>query len=651
MAGAGISSKGNDYLIEIDSLRAIAVLSVTLYHFGVPFLPGGFIGVDVFFVISGFLISRLIFTAIEAKNFSFADFYIRRAKRILPAMVVVSVATLIAAKIVYNGPEFYDLRESAFFALTFLANLHFNAGSDYFASGSETQPFLHFWSLAVEEQFYILWPALLVAFSGLLRNRSRFVLAAVILIGVCSFAYGQILLQTDARAAFFLIWGRIWEFVLGAALVFVPSISSQALTAAMRTVGVTLILGSAALLNSSLPFPGLLATLPCLGAALVIWPARGISNFASRALSWPLLRFVGLISYSAYLWHWPVFVLANHVFAGNNGFGFVGIVGLLLITFALSVVTWWAVEKPARAFNFSGRTRAAALLGSFLLLACGAFVWIITTPSREWTSEKYIVREQIRRAAEGPAVDVGFFGDSSCLTGIHSPTVEILIGAKTASYCMFGTVGAFGDAAAINLLKARNALPGRLVIVIHPLQLGRQGLPQRWKDVVSLCATDSLCGSLIPPENVAFGRLKGAFTAKYSTAKELVTELASSGSLVDPSRKAFSKEPIPQEMPDKFLALEKPLVKALEGIDRSRIYLIVPPVPVGQSAGGFQNVKKMLAEMLGISEKHVLDTQSEYPELYFATRSHLTEEGRAIFSKDVASSLLSATTVEDGRVD
>lgn len=634
--GLGSSST---YFDEIDGLRAIAVLSVILYHFEVPFLTGGFIGVDVFFVISGFLISRIILESISAGRFSFIDFYTRRAKRILPAMFVVVGATLITGYCVYPPQDFVEFRESAFFAATFLANLYYNAGSDYFAADTEAQPFLHFWSLAVEEQFYILWPALLVAISFVCRRRPAVLLSLIAVIGLISFIYGQLQMQTDPRGAFYLIFGRTWEFSLGAALVLAPTIATREMSALMRAAGVILIAISVLTFTSAYPYPGFWAIIPCLGAALIIWPAHEATSFVSRGLKWSPLRFVGLISYSAYLWHWPLYVITKFYFA-ESSLGVLTALLLLAITMVLAAATWHFIENPVREWRPQGIFKPAIVLGSFLLFAGGATTWMASSIPREWTSETYIVREQLKRAVQGEQTDVAFFGDSSCLTGIHPPTISEITGDRIASYCMFGSVGAVGDAAAISLLRERGKLPDKIILVIHPLQLSRAAIPKRWKDLVRACSSDRLCGYSIAPESIDFGRLKGAFTARYPTARELVREIAASGSLVDPSQKAFTKAVIDQNMPDSFQELQQPLLRALDGIDRSKVYLLIPPVPLGQSEGGFIRAKKAIARLLKIDASHVLNTPSEYPDSYFATRSHLTEKARTEFSKAIAEILM-----------
>ena len=315
---------------DIQGLRAVAVLLVALSHAGVGFLAGGYIGVDVFFVLSGFLITGLLLSEARRRRFvSLADFYLRRMRRILPAAMLTLLVTDYAAVHLLNFIRAKQYLVDSIPSALFAANIHFAAqGTDYFAQGQPPSPFQHFWSLAVEEQFYVVWPALFALVLGLsLRRyaprpahvRQRTVRRALILvaaIALASLAWSISYTHTNAAAAYFSTFTRAWELALGAALA-IGATRLAAIPDSWRTVmgwlGLALIAIAAVSFSASTAFPGYAALVPTVGAALVIGAGIGRSPRASakRVLSVAPMRYIGDRSYTFYLWHWPVLVIAR----------------------------------------------------------------------------------------------------------------------------------------------------------------------------------------------------------------------------------------------------------------------------------------------------------------------------------------------------
>ncbi|MBI1196552.1 MAG: acyltransferase family protein [Phenylobacterium sp.] len=295
------------YRPDIDGLRAVAVMLVVLDHASAPFMSGGYVGVDVFFVISGFLITSLIAAQRQAGRFRFADFYWRRAKRLLPALYAMILATLAVGWRLLIPSDYSLLSESALWAAGFASNVFFwlKTGG-YFSADATAFPLLHVWSLSVEEQFYFLWPAALAVLLGLRSGRLRIGLVA--LLALASLAYAQYEVSLRSTAAYFLIPSRACEFLAGAllAMAWRPRRASAATANAASVLGLALILGSAVLLDARSPFPGLAALPACLGAALIIAAPLFGPSLVTALLSTRAFVFVGLCSYSIYLWHWPI---------------------------------------------------------------------------------------------------------------------------------------------------------------------------------------------------------------------------------------------------------------------------------------------------------------------------------------------------------
>ena len=333
------------YRPDIDGLRAVAVLSVMLYHFGATWLPGGFTGVDIFFVISGFVITLKLRREIEAGEFSIIGFYDGRVRRILPAALAVILTSIVAGYFLLWPGDYESLGASAAYSAAGLANLFFFWNTGYFDQESGLQPLLHFWSLGVEEQFYVAWPVVLWVTLSVTRSRPKVVLALLTAATALAFVYAERRVGYDPKAAFYLPQFRAWELSLGALLVFVPTITNRALSILAAMAGVALIVFSFLAIHETGHFPGVNAAYACIGASLLIWPQA--SNPVAATLSLRPVIFVGKISYSLYLWHWPVWVFYRHY---NNGVpaSLPEAILLAALTFTLATLSWLYVEKPFR---------------------------------------------------------------------------------------------------------------------------------------------------------------------------------------------------------------------------------------------------------------------------------------------------------------
>lgn len=336
----------HNYRADIDGLRAIAVLSVVLYHFGVPGIVGGFIGVDIFLVISGFLITKIIAHEVEAGSFSFANFYDRRIRRIFPALFVVLFFTLAASWFILLPSDLHRLGINAIATLLFASNVVFWRQSGYFDVQSDYNPLLHTWSLAVEEQFYVLFPIALILIYRFAKNHR---IAVLLSLTALSFALCVLVQQRLPGAAFYLSPFRAWELLVGALLAIgnFSQPKARMLNETLALVALGALLGCFALIEENANFPGWIAMVPVLATVILIYTGNGKATLVSALLGSRPFVFVGLISYSLYLWHWPVFVYASYT-NGYAEFSAAAIVGLVLFSVLLAYLTYRWVETPFR---------------------------------------------------------------------------------------------------------------------------------------------------------------------------------------------------------------------------------------------------------------------------------------------------------------
>ncbi|NOU49144.1 acyltransferase [Pseudoalteromonas sp. JBTF-M23] len=351
------------YRSDIDGLRAIAVLIVLLFHLDIPFITGGFIGVDVFFTISGFLISSIIIKANANNHFSYIDFYIRRATRLLPAYLTVLVTTIIAGIIILTPYALSDLLRSAIASALFFSNIFFMLNeSGYFSSTTHEAPLLHTWSLSVEEQFYLFMPLCIVLWMKLSKHKLRALILIFSLIAAYLVSY--FLTQYSAKLAYYFIASRAGEFLIGTAvavcLYHYPEHFNLNKFASncIFVISLALILVSAMNIDSKDKFPGLLTLLPCFGVAGIIIAGKNLSCWSYSVLGNKYLVFIGLISYSLYLWHWPIISYLKVL-----GIEFTAVVQLCVATLSmlLAYLTWRYVENPTR-HSKTIKTKKVALL-------------------------------------------------------------------------------------------------------------------------------------------------------------------------------------------------------------------------------------------------------------------------------------------------
>ncbi len=347
---------------DIQGLRAVAVVLVLLSHFGVSLFGGGFVGVDVFFVISGYLITAMLWhELLRNGRIRLAGFYARRLRRLMPALVVMIAATLAAALLLLSSFEIREQTGSLPYALTWSSNLYFAfTHTDYFAWLRHRDLYLHTWSLGVEEQFYLLWPLVLWALFRASKRESRRRLVLLLLLGL-SLAGCVLVTATASRWAFYLPLFRIWQFALGA-LAFhlgrAPAGTGRAAPGLLGLAGLALILGSALFLDRGMAYPGGWALLPSVGAALVI-VAGGAAPLP--LLSTPAAVWIGDRSYSLYLWHWPVLVLGM---AWGLHETRLGLPGLALLVLVLAMASYRLIELPFWKGRFSRRGSAEAVIAA-----------------------------------------------------------------------------------------------------------------------------------------------------------------------------------------------------------------------------------------------------------------------------------------------
>jgi len=295
------------YRPEIDGIRAIAIISVVLFHGWGSIFPGGYVGVDIFFVISGYLITSIIFREMKEGSFTYLRFYARRARRILPALLAVIVATTAAAFLLFLPDDLIEYGRIVIYTLLFGSNFRLAAEPGYFHHSMQENPLLHMWSLSVEEQFYLLWPTLLALMLSLLPERRH--KQTVLGLSILSLLAAEALVHIWPRSAFFHLPTRGWELLAGALLAmnFIPRTVSKASAESLSAIGLVLMIAPIFLYDKETPFPGLAALAPVLGCALAIYSTENERTRVATLLSWKPIVFVGLISYSLYLWHWPIF--------------------------------------------------------------------------------------------------------------------------------------------------------------------------------------------------------------------------------------------------------------------------------------------------------------------------------------------------------
>ena len=364
------------YRPEIDGLRAIGVISVLIYHANINFfgfnLNGGFLGVDIFFVVSGYLITFGLFKELTlTNNISFKNFYLRRIRRIIPAIIFISIISTVFAYFFLIPSDIVNFSKSILFSLTFFSNIFFlQTGLDYSASDSLEIPFLHTWSLGVEEQFYFLFPIILFF---LFKNFKSSLLGFIIALIILSLVLGTFQSAMKPMSSFFLLQYRLWEILIGSFLAIIE-IKYKKFEREKKlnyfnifiTLGFLLILGSIIVFDKNTLHPSILTFLPVVGTALIIWFANK-NSILIKALTNRILVKIGLISYSLYLVHYPIFAFTR--ITGFASGDYIKKIAVLISVFIISFISYYFVERPARSKKLKTKNFLSILLVSITILS------------------------------------------------------------------------------------------------------------------------------------------------------------------------------------------------------------------------------------------------------------------------------------------
>lgn len=362
-----------EYRSDIDGLRAIAVLSVLLFHAFPTLIRGGFIGVDIFFVISGFLISSILIKNFKKERFSISEFYARRIVRIFPALIVILIASLSFGWLALLADEYTSLGKHTLAGIGFVSNLVLWSESSYFDTAAEAKPLLHLWSLGIEEQFYLVWPLILWA----CWKKRLSILGTILVITALSFALNLYEAANNPTADFYSPGTRFWELLAGALVASIlierkAALPQGYLADAASCLGAALIAAGLAFITRAATFPGMFALLPVLGAVLII--SAGPKAIINRAvLSSRLLVWIGLISYPLYLWHWPLLSFARIVESETPSL-YVRVTAVMM-TFLLAWATYLFVEKPVRTGQVKRSIAIPALIG--IMASIGLAAWMV----------------------------------------------------------------------------------------------------------------------------------------------------------------------------------------------------------------------------------------------------------------------------------
>ncbi len=355
------------YRPDIDGLRAVAVISVILFHLGVGLFSGGFVGVDVFFVISGFLITSIIEKEITQQRFSFLTFWERRIRRIIPALSVMILSTLVAGWFLFLPNDYKRLAQQALSQTVFSSNILFYLQSGYFDTANDTKPLLHTWSLAVEEQFYFFFPLILFILTKYFLKARAWIVGGVMAVSFALSIYG---VSHHPTGTFYLLPTRAWELLIGAMLVFIPTPKTPRpyIFTCISFTAMTMVFVPFFIYDRLTPFPGLAAFPPCLGAALILWSGKFYASFIHRVLAVKPCIFIGKISYSWYLWHWPIIVFYKYTsFSPLSAYE---MTGLFFASMIISIVSWRIVEHPFRQSTTSKKAVVqSAIMSGMMILA------------------------------------------------------------------------------------------------------------------------------------------------------------------------------------------------------------------------------------------------------------------------------------------
>ena len=618
------------YRPHIDGLRAIAVLAVILFHFRWPTLPGGFLGVDIFFVISGFLITQLLS---EPSDLSWrgrlGGFYLRRARRILPALLFTSLVVAAAAVVIYLPDGLTN--NSKYFLLTPLMLANFAAGldGDYFATGNSF-PLKHFWSLAVEEQFYVVYPLIFLLLPAAAHPRRRMTVLAAI--AVVSIAVCIPAAYWHPSVTFYLMPARAWELMFGALAALSPPLlfKSRLATEGAAYAGLAVVLSSFVLFDAGAGFPNPCVLIPCAATAWLLFIGRQPSTTAFQLLSMRPLVFTGKISYSLYLWHLPILALAQYY--AIRPLSVSELTAIWCVIYAVAVISWLLIENPIRrkvVFNSARAFVLAALAGSILVSAVGAWFWVgnglpwrfgrdiqvLTQPDPLPKEAKQCMRLPLTRVAAGELCRIGpeytgarkvvLWGDSHALVLLpafewlaQSHDVQIYFAGRSSCNPLLGVADVLGgtttkqeDCAAFN-----NAMAAA-VQRIHP-------------EVIIL---------------TAFWDLESARVAEDPSASALTRERESNwNATIGPLRAVGSAVCVVLDVP--YLPYVMPYALAMarrRGLDTSFIYVNRSDV-----VGRYKGVEASVRALESVNELRVVDPKDA---LCPGARCEIEWDGRSLY--------------------
>ena len=432
MQPAAATSALPAYRRDIDGMRAIAVLLVLVFHFDlVPGNRAGFIGVDVFFVISGYLITSILIRQLDQGTLSFRAFYLARVRRLAPALIAVLFLTMVAGSALLFPDDLKELSRQALASQFYVANIYFWKNVNYFGLGSDNVFLLHMWSLAVEEQFYLLYP---LALWSIHRFRRRYFWVAIGVMLLVSFASNVALVQPKPAAAFYLLPPRAWELLAGALAPLALKWSRPTtVDESIGALGIGLLLIAVGIYRTDFRFPGFFALLPVLGATCLLVSGDGRSTRVSRMLSSPLLTYVGKISYPLYLVHWPVYVLAKRSLGEHYDFAWR--FGTFALSFLLAAFLYQWIEDPIRHRRFLSRGKTLLRgYGAGLAVAVLAFVLIERTDGlpQRFPQEVVHLANSVNDKSP-PLVECEFTGTPSlrnadfCVLGVRGGTPRWLV--------------------------------------------------------------------------------------------------------------------------------------------------------------------------------------------------------------------------------
>lgn len=436
----------SEYRPEIDGLRAISVVSVVAFHYGLS-CPGGFCGVDVFYVISGYLITGLIRERLHKGQFSLQDFWARRIRRLLPALLVMVISVWAMAMVVLLPTDNKDLGKSLVAQSLLVSNVYFWRTNEYFGNASENKPLLHTWSLSVEEQFYLLLPALLLFTHGRSRLSTKRTIQAGLL---ASLAFSVWFTAWKPTAAFYLLPSRMWELLLGSLLSMrEPELSPPKLRA-LGWLGMAFLAASFWLFGPATPFPGFAALLPCLGAIFILAgtiPGHSLHKFLTK----PPMVVLGKISYSLYLWHWPLFVFLHYLTNGSPSLP--QRVSGALLSVLLGYWSWRFVEQPWRQGKGKGLELKAGAVASLLLIFLGAIsIWGNGFPGR--------FSPRVIELADAES-DREMVADLNANQIIRDQVTHLGVNKQQADFVVWGDSHAMAISPGLDLAARRAGLSGR----------------------------------------------------------------------------------------------------------------------------------------------------------------------------------------------